>query len=550
MAEHFSFFDAVLQDDGVTYDREYNAQQFTDYFKTLVTTGVMKGAGNMLAVIANGSNMVTSLNTGIAFIEGRYYLNDAPLSLTHDTETLGNSRIDRIVIRLDLSTEARYVKAFVKKGVPSTNPVAPTLKQTSNLYEISLAHVKIVGGQTFIAANAVTDERGTNVICPWAGSNILPSFDDNALADHIRNMDVHIRSGEREAWTKKRDVYARADSFGPNGYPDPNTFLEANMITDHKNAQSNGSTGFWYIQQIWYGTPGGDSKRSQIATTYGGDKPNIKVRHYNGEWSLWSDSSLFIALGNNATTVGWGGTAIGPNAKASNNGMAIGLNSEALDGSVAMGRSAQAYTGADSKVSSAFGTGANAHNGSFAIGDNATAVNKGVGVIGATLTENEGTKNWIVPGHFSIQGTKNFEIPHPHPDKKYTHLLRHGAVESPTTGDTLYRYKVEAVTDGETVEIQLPDYFEYLNTNVDVWVNPDEHFGRAYGKVVGDKLLVTCEKIGVYKALVIGTRNDDNVQDWYIKGVERAIGESWQGETYVFEVDEIEEVTEFEEVLQ
>ncbi|WP_193767105.1 hypothetical protein [Lysinibacillus parviboronicapiens] len=88
-----------------------------------------------------------------------------------------------------------------------------------------------------------------------------------------------------------------------------------------------------------------------------------------------------------------------------------------------------------------------------------------------------------------------------------------------------------------------------MNTNVDVWVNPDEHFGRAYGKVVGDKLLVTCEKAGVYKALVIGTRNDDNVQDWYIKGVEREIGESWLGETYVFEVDEITEVTEFEEVL-
>lgn len=198
MAEHFSFFDAVLQDDGVTYDREYNAQEFTDYFKTLITTGVMKGSRNMLAVSANGSNMVTSLNTGIAFIEGRYYLNDAPLSLTHDTETLGNNRIDRIVIRMNLSTEARYVKAFVKKGTPSTNPVAPTLTQTPNLYEISLAQVKIVGGQTFIAANALTDERGKDVICPWAGSNILPSFDDNALAEHIKTkasitQEGHVR---------------------------------------------------------------------------------------------------------------------------------------------------------------------------------------------------------------------------------------------------------------------------------------------------------------------------------------------------------------------
>ena len=186
MAEKYRFFDAV-QDEHGQYDREYNAQEFTDYFKALVTTGVMKGAGNELAAAANGSNMITTVNTGIAFLLGRYYENDSPLTLTHDTETLGNSRIDRIVVRMDLSTEARYVKAFVKKGASSTNPVAPALTQTSNLYEISLAQVKIVGGQTFIATNAVTDERGKDVICPWAGSNILPNFDNDFVLAELNN---------------------------------------------------------------------------------------------------------------------------------------------------------------------------------------------------------------------------------------------------------------------------------------------------------------------------------------------------------------------------
>ncbi|RDV27662.1 pyocin knob domain-containing protein [Lysinibacillus capsici] len=188
MTEKFRFFDAVLQEDGVTYDREYDAQEFTDYFKALVTTGLMKGAGNQLVVTANGSNMITKIDTGIAFLRGRYYENDSFKELTHDTETLGNSRIDRIVIRMDLSTEARYVKAFIKKGVPSTNPVPPALTQTPNLYEISLAQVKVVGGQTFIAANAVTDERGQDIICPWAGSNILPNFNDDALEDLVNSQ--------------------------------------------------------------------------------------------------------------------------------------------------------------------------------------------------------------------------------------------------------------------------------------------------------------------------------------------------------------------------
>lgn len=189
MAEHYRFMDAVQGENG-EYDREYNAQEFTDYFKALVTTGIMKGAGNELAVSANGSNMITSVSTGIAFLLGRYYENDSPLELTHDTETLGNSRIDRIVVRMDLSTESRYVKAFIKKGAPSTNPVAPTLVQTANLYEISLAQVKVVGGQTFIATNAVTDERGKDITCPWAGSNILPNFNDEALQDLVDKVNT------------------------------------------------------------------------------------------------------------------------------------------------------------------------------------------------------------------------------------------------------------------------------------------------------------------------------------------------------------------------
>lgn len=190
MAEKFSFFDPVQDENGL-FDREYNAQEFTDYFSTLVTTGVMKGAGNQLSVSADGASMQTKLNTGVAFVEGRYYAIDSVMTHVHDTEVVGKDRIDRIVIRLDLSTESRYVKSFVKKGVASTSPVAPSLTQTPSLYEISVAQVKVIGGQTFISASNVIDERGTNIICPWAGSKILPSFDDNALAQHINNNLLH-----------------------------------------------------------------------------------------------------------------------------------------------------------------------------------------------------------------------------------------------------------------------------------------------------------------------------------------------------------------------
>ncbi|WP_324730276.1 hypothetical protein VO178_09670 [Lysinibacillus fusiformis] len=288
MAEHFSFFDPVQLPDG-TYDREYNAQQFTDYFNTLVTTGVMKGVGNQLVVSANGSNMITKIDTGIAFVEAKYYKNDSFKELTHDTESLGVSRIDRIVIRMDLSTDKRHVLSFVKKGTPSANPVPPTLTQTQTVYEISLAQVKIVGGQTFIATNAITDERGTSVICPWAGSNILPSFDDNALAQHITDKNVHIQSNERTNWNNKLPTFA--SPWQPN--LDPNTHTDTFYVSDHPNLGG----GYWYVENRWYGDKS-NGILMQVATSYTGP-PDQKVRRkgQDGNWTPWSPSFQSVSDG-------------------------------------------------------------------------------------------------------------------------------------------------------------------------------------------------------------------------------------------------------------
>lgn len=229
MTEHFGFFDAI-QDSNGHYDREYNAQQWNEPFRALVTTGVMKGAYNQLEVTVNGANMVSTVKSGIAFIEGRFYFNDALVDLTHDTEVMGLSRIDRIVVRMDSRTEARHVKTFIKKGVPAASPVPPVLTQTQQLYEISLAQVRVVGGQTYIAANGVTDERGKDVICPWAGSNILPNFNADGLAQLIAEVeslsgDVMLENGKSVQFlgdyntVVKSGYYNGSATFGATNLP-------------------------------------------------------------------------------------------------------------------------------------------------------------------------------------------------------------------------------------------------------------------------------------------------------------------------------------------
>ena len=249
-----------------------------------------------------------------------------------------------------------------------------------------------------------------------------------------------------------------------------------------------------------------------------------------------SAKSYAVALGYNASGQGYSSIAIGQGAKTPQSGtIAIGWDTSAIGfHSMAIGNDATAL-----------------EENASAIGRGASAPNLREGVIG--VNNNNGSNKWIVPGAFTVQGTKNFEIPHPKPEKKATHVIRHGAVESPTAGDTLYRYKVQATKDNDIVTIDLPDYFIWLNKNVQIFVTPQGHFGNGYGILnrETEQLEIHCEHEGEYNVLVIGTRNDNHqsVQDWNIKGVEREIGESWTGETYVFEVDEIMEVEEIKEVV-
>ena len=240
-----------------------------------------------------------------------------------------------------------------------------------------------------------------------------------------------------------------------------------------------------------------------------------------------------VAVGEEAKALGSHSLALGPKAEVSNYQtapIAIGWKASAQSHySMALGANAEA----SSSEATAIGVGALANN-TYDV------------VLGRD------SSNVKVPGNFNVSGTKNFEIPHPKPTKRATHVLRHGTVESPTVGDTLYRWRVLAPDDNGLVLIDLPDYFIHLNKDVQIFVTPQGHFGNGYGVLdeETEQLEIHCQLAGEYNVLVIGTRNDDHqsVQDWYIKGVEREIGESWTGETYVFSVDEILEVEEIKEV--
>jgi hypothetical protein len=114
--------------------------------------------------------------------------------------------------------------------------------------------------------------------------------------------------------------------------------------------------------------------------------------------------------------------------------------------------------------------------------------------------------NLVVSGSVS-KGSGSFRIPHPDPNKKDQELV-HSFVETNTAGDNIYRWKVKII-NGEA-EIDLPDYYKFLNEDEQIWITPCDSFARAYGYVNDDKTKLKlfgdldCE----YNVLLIATRKD------------------------------------------
>lgn len=157
--------------------RSYQAEDLAEVIKQLIgshSTSAFTGTGvgrynnvgsNGLVVSANGSNMITALSAGFAFIAGKMYVNDTAKSNIHATAHATLPRIDRIVLRYDANTAVRTITSVIKQGTPASSPVAPALQNDSTIKEISLAQVRIVAGRSFITSAEVTDERADQTVC-------------------------------------------------------------------------------------------------------------------------------------------------------------------------------------------------------------------------------------------------------------------------------------------------------------------------------------------------------------------------------------------------
>src|SRR5690606_32783971 len=141
-------------------EREYQASNFAEYFNSVLSSGLLhtnQEPGMQVKVVPG--TLKTTVTPGKAIISGHLYKNTSDLTLEHPVPGSSLNRIDRVVLRLDLRPQARYIRLFVKEGTPASTPKEPPLQRDNTIFEISLAKVLIRANTSSINVGDVTDER-------------------------------------------------------------------------------------------------------------------------------------------------------------------------------------------------------------------------------------------------------------------------------------------------------------------------------------------------------------------------------------------------------
>lgn len=157
MAIKSGFFNSV------NGDRKYNADDISDFYLSFLSSGVMVETGNELQVVADGGFNIIVIG-GWAYINAKYIHNTTDYSLTL-SQPSQNTRIDRIVLRLDTSLSGRQISIAVKQGEQSESPSAPVLTREGDIWELSLARITIRANADEIKQSDITDERSVSSLC-------------------------------------------------------------------------------------------------------------------------------------------------------------------------------------------------------------------------------------------------------------------------------------------------------------------------------------------------------------------------------------------------
>lgn len=245
MAERSGFFNALFTNGA--YDRKYNANDYSNNLAAVISNGVLRDAENGLRVTASG--MTVTVAAGRAWIAGKWYHNDAPLSFAVPTAPAGGNRIDRVILRLDTAVAERSITLRYVQGTAANNPTAPAPVRSGSIYELVLADV-------FVATNAtsayIIDTRGDAQLCGWvystAGDNsFFVALDNSFKAWFTEKKDTlsSVTLFKRYTWRTVFDAASNVAVFDVPQWDENTCFLEVYvngiLVVEGTNYTRNGN---------------------------------------------------------------------------------------------------------------------------------------------------------------------------------------------------------------------------------------------------------------------------------------------------------------------
>lgn len=171
MAEKSLFYNALPDQQSVTgYDRNYNADDISEFYRFSFSNGVVKSNSNnnepQGLKVVEVSGMTINVNAGYACINGKPYINDALKAFTITANGTSANRYDYIVLRYDnnMSVRNTYLALVTGNGtIPNVN----RLTRNSKVYEIMLAYITVPPSASSITQANITDTRGDVDLCGW-----------------------------------------------------------------------------------------------------------------------------------------------------------------------------------------------------------------------------------------------------------------------------------------------------------------------------------------------------------------------------------------------
>lgn len=124
--------------------------------KFWLTSGPLRGELSNFDPSATGGRNVV-IGAGRCWIDGQYGELSTPFTQPFTTNTSGNPRIDRVVLRNDFTGNKIVLDVLV--GTPGASPVAPAVTQNTSIWEEAILDVTLVSGYSAISSSDWVDQR-------------------------------------------------------------------------------------------------------------------------------------------------------------------------------------------------------------------------------------------------------------------------------------------------------------------------------------------------------------------------------------------------------